>query len=349
MTILDYLDMYGDKTFFDLEFNEIDNLILSQLSYLPLGGIVPSLYEKGIVLEEACLKFSKKFSNSDINKMWFLVPKVAKLFKRLSVTNRYKDAILYGYLNIVDNNRQFGALTIKLNDNSVYVSYEGTDDTLVGWKEDFEMACNYPVPSQILAYKYLNRVVRFSDKVVRVGGHSKGGNLAVCAVMKCSFLIRRKVVKIYNNDGPGFLKELVMSNKYMRITSKIINYFPRQSIIGMLMYHNTDYKVIKSNGLGILAHDVFNWQINNNHLIEDKISNKSKRLQKNLNVYLDRLSIGQRREIVESIFTIFEDNDIKFTNEIKFNKVFDMYKSLKDINRDVRKQIFELLKIILIF
>ena len=347
--MFDYLDKYGDKTFLELEFNDIDNLILSQLSYLPLGGVVPSLYEKGILLEEASLRFFQKFSDSEIKKKWFLVPKTAKLLKKLSTTNRYKDAILYSYVNIIDNNSQFGALSVKLNDKSVYVSYEGTDDTLVGWKEDFEMACNYPVPSQILAFKYLNRTIKFSDKIVRIGGHSKGGNLAVCAAMGCNFIIRSKILEIYNNDGPGFLKEQVLSKKYERIASRIKNFVPRQSIVGMLMYHNTDYNVIKSTGLGILAHDAFNWQIKDDKFIEDKISYKSKRLQKRINDYLDKLSIEQRKDLVTAIFIIFEDNDIKFTNEIKFNKAFDMFKSLRYIDKGVKKEIFELLKIVLIF
>lgn len=346
--MIDYLDKYGDKTFKEFKFNDIDNLILSQLSYLPLSGIVPSLYEKGIMLKEVSLKFFQKYSKDEIEKQWFLVPKTSNLLKKMSMTKRFCDAILYGYINIIDNNRQFGALSIRLNDNSVYVSYEGTDDTLVGWKEDFKMACNYPVPSQISAVKYLNRVIKFSDKVIRLGGHSKGGNLAVSAAMGCSFFIRYKIECIYNNDGPGFLKQQVLSNKYKKISSRIKCFVPRQSIIGMLMYHNTDYKVIKSNGFGILAHDAFNWQVEDFNFVEDKISYKSKKMQKNLNKFLDSLSVTQRQEVVEAIFTIFEDNDIKFTNEIKFNKVFDMFKSLRGIDKDIRKEIYELLKIILI-
>lgn len=348
MTILEYLDEYGDKTFNELSFNDIDNLILSQLSYLTLAGIVPSLYEKGIKLEEACVKYFKKFSQDDINREWYLIPKVSNLFKKMADTNRYKDTILYNYVNIVDNKKQFGALSIRLNDNSVYISYEGTDDTMVGWKEDFKMACNYPVPSQMLAVKYLNRTVRLSDKVVRIGGHSKGGNLAISAAMGCHFYVRSKIKMIYNNDGPGFLKEQVLSYKYNRISSRIKMFVPKQSIIGMLMYHNTEYNVIKSNGIGIFAHDAFNWQVINGKFVDDKISVKSKKIQINLNKFLDKLSISQRQEVVEAIFAIFEDNDIKFTNDIKFNKVFDMFKSLKNIDKDIRKEIFELLKIILI-
>ena len=348
MTIVDYLDKYGDKNFMEEKFNYLDNVILSQLSYLSLGGIVPALYEKGILLQEVSDKYFKKYSENDINSQWYLIPKVSKLLKKMGTCNRYKDAILYNYVCIVDNKKQFGALCIRLNDNSVYVSYEGTDDTLIGWKEDFEMACDYPVPSQISAAKYLNRAVKISDTVVRLGGHSKGGNLAVSAAMGCHFYIRNKIVDIYNNDGPGFLKEQVLSYKYKRISNRIRMFVPKQSIIGILMYHNTEYNVIRSNGIGIFAHDVFNWQIKDNDFIYDEISFKSRKLQKNINKYLDKLNVNERKEVVVAIFSIFEDNDIKVTSEIRFNKIFDMFKSLVNIDKKVRKDIYELLRIIII-
>ena len=348
MGIIDYLDKYGNRSFLEYKFNNIDNIILSQLSYLKLSGIVPALYEKGIMFEEMCNKYFQKHSSDDINNDWYLIPKISNMIKKMATCRRYKDAIIYNYVCLVDNNKQFGALCIRLNDNSVYVSYEGTDDTLIGWKEDFEMACNYPVPSQTLAIKYLNRAIKFSDTVVRLGGHSKGGNLAVSAAMGCHFYIRGKIVDIFNNDGPGFLKEQVKSHKYERIANKIRMFVPKQSIIGILMYHNTSYKVIRSNGIGILAHDVFNWQIDDNDFIYDELSAKSIRLQKNINKYLDKLSVNDRQEVVESLFSIFEDNDIKLTSEIKFNKILDMFKSLVNIDKKVRREIYELLRIIII-
>ena len=348
MTLLNYLDKYGNKSFLEYKFNNVDNLILSQLSYLSFSGIVPSLYEKGIRLDEACEKYFQKFSMNDINHSWYLIPKISNLLKRMSDCDRYKDAILYNYVNLIDKHGQFGALCIRLNDDSVYVSYEGTDDTMVGWKEDFEMACSYPVSSQKYAVMYLNRAIKFSDLVVRVGGHSKGGNLAVCAVMNCHFYIRNKIIEIYNDDGPGFLRQQVISSKYKKIAAKIKMFIPKQSIVGILMYHNTNYKVIRSSGFGILAHDVFNWQVNDNDFVYDELSGRSIKLQKNINKYLDKLSVAERRKVVESLFSIFEDNNIKLTSEIKFNKMLDMFKSLVNLDKEVRKEIYELLKIIIL-
>ena len=337
MGIMDYLDKYGDKNFTDYAFNDVDNVILSQLSYLSLSGIVPSLYEKGINFEEMCNKYFQKYS-----------PKISNMIKKMSKCVRYKDAIVYNYVSVINDNMQFGALSIRLNDNSVYVSFEGTDDTMVGWKEDFEIAYNYPVPSQILAVKYINRTIKFSDKVIRLGGHSKGGNLAVCAAMGCYFFIRSKIVDIYNNDGPGFSKDVVLSHKYERISDRIKLFVPKQSIVGMLMYHNTSYDVVRSSGIGILAHDVFTWQVKGNDFIHDDTSFKSKKLQKNINKYLDKLSVEERKEVVSAIFSIFEDNDIKLTSEIKFNKVLDMFKSLVNIDKKTRKDIYELLMIVIV-
>lgn len=344
MNILDYVEKYGDKDFNEFSFNDVDNLILSQLSYLPLSGIVPSLYEKGITLDDACSNFFKKYSQNDIKKQWYLIPKVSILFKMMSSTKRYGNSILYNYVNIVDSSKQFGALCIRLNDNSVYISYEGTDNTLVGWKEDFKMACNYPVPSQLLAVKYLNRVVRFSDKVIRIGGHSKGGNLAVSAAMGCNFIVRSKIDTIYNNDGPGFLKEQVESKKYLKIISKVKMFVPKESIVGMLLYHDVDYIVVKSSRLGIFQHDAFSWQCSGNSFVIDKLSNRSKNLEKKLNKKLEEMSPLERQTVVEAIFSIFEDNDIKLTKEIKLNKILDILKSIKNTDKEIRKLILDLIK-----
>ena len=348
MDIVAYLDKFKDKTFVEYPFNDIDNLILSQISYLPLGGIVPSLYEKGLTLYEVSLRFFNKYDDNYLKKEWYMIPKVANLLAKMASRRRYSDSILYNYVNIIDNHKQFGALSIKLNDNSIYISYEGTDNTTVGWKEDFIMACNFPAGSQLLAIKYLNRAVRLSDEVVRVGGHSKGGNLAISAVMGCNFIIRSKVVAIYNNDGPGFLKEQVNSSKYRKILPKIKMFVPKESIVGMILYHKANYVVVKSNRLGIFQHDAFTWMCNDKTFIEDKLSNKSKNVGKKLNARLETLSFSKRKKIVEAIFSVFEDNDIKLLREINLKKFFDLFLSFRNLDKETKKLVIDFIKLIFI-
>lgn len=255
---------------------------------------------------------------------------------------------MYNYVNIIDNKKQFGALSIRLNDKSVYVSYEGTDNTLVGWKEDFKMACNYPIPSQLLAMKYLNRTLKFSDTTVRLGGHSKGGNLAVSAAMGCHFYLKGKIIAIYNNDGPGFLKEQVISRNYQKIMPKIKMFVPKQSVVGMLLYHQVDYKVVKSNKRGIFQHDAFTWQCQENSFELDSISTKSKKIYKGLNEWLENLSPEKRQQLVEEIFEIFENNDIKFTSDIKLDKIFSLLKSINNMDKEIKRLIIELVKLVVI-
>lgn len=344
MNIFDYLEMHKDKNFNEYGFNDIDNVILSQLSYLPFSGIVPPMYGKGITLTEASDLFFKKFSKSEIKNSWYLIPKISKMFKEMSGSKRYGDAILYNYVNMIDDNKQFGAIAIRLNDNSVYVSYEGTDGTMAGWKEDFKMTCSYPVPAQRLAVKYLNRTVKFSDRLIRLGGHSKGGNLAVSAAMECSFWIRPKIDAIYNNDGPGFLKEQMESKKYSRIVLRVKMFVPKETIVGMLLYHDVDYTVVKSSTVGLFQHDVFTWQCYGNSFVVESLSDRSKKIEKRLNQKLEEISIEDRQRLVETIFSIFEDNDIKLTKDIKLNKILDLLKDIRSLDKDVKKMVFDLIK-----
>ncbi len=348
MDILGYLEKHKDKSFREYPFNDIDNLILSQLSYLPLAGIVPSMYEKGLTLYEVSLRYFSKYDDKYLKKQWYLIPKVSNLLDKMAASRRYGDAILYNYVNIVDDHKQFGALSIRLNDDSVYISYEGTDNTTVGWKEDFIMACNYPGASQLLSVKYLNRAIRINDKIVRVGGHSKGGNLAISAAMGCNFFVRNKIVAIYNNDGPGFLKEQINSIKYKRISPKIKMFVPKDSIVGMILYHQVEYLVVKSTKLGIFQHDAFTWVCGDSTFVVDKLSNKSKNLGKKLNERLETLSPVDRARTVETIFSIFEDNDIKLLREINLKKFFDLFASFRNLDKETRKLVLDFVKLIFI-
>lgn len=344
MNIIDYIKKNKDKTFQELPFNEIDNLIYALLPYIDFTNIVPTFKSKKVTLKEVALKLRGK--KKDFRGMF-----IGNTFKMLEImkdSRRYQDTLLYNYMKVVNSDMQFGAITMKLPDYSIYVAFAGTDTSIIGWEEDFKMTYLYPGASQKYASIYLNKAIGLLDKKVRVGGHSKGGNLAICAVMNSHFWIRKKVKKINNFDGPGFLKKEIESKVYQKIEPRIKMYVPKESIIGMLFYNTLDYVVIKSKGLRILQHDAFNWQCKNTEFIRDSQSKRSKALQQKLTKKLEELSLDERTLLVNNLFNIFKNNNIKDTKEIKVKEIFKLIKEFKKLDKETQNLLTELLIIIFV-
>ena len=344
MNIIDYIKKNKDKTWKEQPFNEIENLIFSLLTYIDFSDIVPAFKNGKITLKEAAIKLEDKKKN-------FRGMFISNTFKTLQImknTPRYQNILLYNYMKIVNIDMQFGAMTMRLPDKSIYISFAGTDTSIIGWEEDFKMTYLYPGASQKYASIYLNKAIGLLDRNVRVGGHSKGGNLSICAVMNAKFWIRKKIIKITNFDGPGFLKKEIESKDYKKIEPKIKMYVPKESIIGMLFYSTPDYIVIKSKGLNILQHDAFNWQCKEKELIRDTQSKRSKALQQKLTKKLEELSLEERVNLVKNLFNIFKNNNIKDTKEIKIKEIFKLIKEFKKLDKETQNLLTELLIIIFI-
>ena len=152
-----------------------------------------------------------------------------------------------------NNEEQFSAVTILMPNGMIYVSYRGTDNTIVGWKEDLNMSFKELVPAQTTAKNYLNKIAeKYKDKQIIVGGHSKGGNLAVYAAAYCEPKIQDRIIKVYNNDGPGFCDKVVNSEEYNRILNKVHTYIPKSSIIGRLLNHKEETTDLKGSNISVI-------------------------------------------------------------------------------------------------
>ena len=199
--ILDYLDWRGDLQISERGFNEVDNLLLAELCYLDFGGIVPPGFDAPVPLQEAMRRYDVLREHES---MGVLVPdQIPELGRRMAASARFSGLLLCGYENKIDDETQtqFSALTLLLPDGTAYVAFRGTDDTIVGWKEDFNLAFLPVVPAQRMAVQYLQAAAAaFSERPLRVGGHSKGGNLAVYSAVFCSEAVQNQLMQVYNNE-----------------------------------------------------------------------------------------------------------------------------------------------------
>ena len=315
MTLFDYIDKYGNITFDIERFNEVDNIIFASLSYIDFNNIV-SRYRNKISIHDAAIKFL----NSENGLDEIEANRSAKeVLKKIYNTSRYKDLLLSNYYYIGDVNQQFSAVAIEINEDLIYLSYEGTDSLVSGWEEDFKMSYMFPVKSQRNAINYINKYI-FTKKKIIVGGHSKGGNLALVAAMYASRFVKKKIVAIYSNDGPGLRSKEYNSKEYKYASLKLHSIIPNYSFIGLVLKHSLKYKVVKSSKKGIFAHDFITWEIDDKYFKKAELSEFSKILDKSMNKWINKYSNPEREKVVISLFDVFRRADIKKISEINNNK-----------------------------
>ncbi len=218
----DYADYYCDYTFEEKEFNEIDNAILAMLAYIDYTGIVSEDSKEKKTLNEVAKEYFSKYTKDDIDNHISGMKTAIYLLKAVSNKKRYKDILLFNYLYEGNSESQFSAVTFDLGNKTYYVAFEGTDALISAWEEDFKMSYKFPVAAHKKAKKYLRKYTFKNVKLI-VGGHSKGGNLALVGSMYTNFLVRWKIKKIYSNDGQGLRDEQINSRRYKRIEKKYVH------------------------------------------------------------------------------------------------------------------------------
>lgn len=334
--IMEYLLWRGDITFDQSPFNDVDNLILSQIAYVNFDHIVPGIDDAtSLSLEEASKLFHQMHSEKELEEDKSFIRLAPLLLKRAATTKRFKDIRLTNYVSKLDykEEKQFSALHYELSDQLSYVAFRGTDDTLLGWKEDFNMSFMEVVPSQIEAVTYLNTTLANTDKHYYVGGHSKGGNLAIYSVVNCNDTLSSKVLKIYNNDGPGFNSDMLNSENYKKVASKITTFIPQSSFIGILLEHEEDYTVIKSKQIGFMQHDAMSWEVLGPHFVTcEELSRGSQILDTAFKAWMAELSEDQREQFIDVLYNILETTGAKTLTDLSNSRLKKINQLIKSYN-----------------
>lgn len=353
MTIKQYIQKQGKFTFAELPFNDVDSLILSLLSYIDFNEVVPKADNGRITLAKAANTFFKKHSAKEIKKFVpTFVRKLTVLFQVMATTARYKNILLYNYVKEVEQDTQFGAISMLLSDGTLFIAFEGTDDSISGWKEDFQMSYQFPVLAQRKAGDYLKQNISLFGPKVRIGGHSKGGNLAMSSYLLSDFLTRSKVLCIYNHDGPGFRKKEYDSIGYRKMEKKLKMLVPEESIVGMLFRHPLEYGVVKSSSRSFFQHDGVSWLVNDNSFQKGKLSARSKKIEKRIFHWINSYDDEERKKLVVSLFSILERADVKGLSELritKINKIISLIKENKNMEKETRKFLLDAFKKLLLF
>lgn len=351
--MMDYLDWRGDLTFSQTPFCDVDNLILSEIAYIDFGGIVPTSAEGGsISLKEAAESFFRIHTDEELKRDVTFVWEAPYLLRRTAESVRFGTARLSDYVDIRDDDAQmqFAAMHLRLGDGTTYVAFRGTDDTIVGWKEDFNMSFLSPVPAQHMAVSYLDSTVKYGLGKIRVGGHSKGGNLAIYSAVRCRSRVQRRIVDIYNNDGPGFDDGFIQQESYQKLLGRIKTIVPYHSVVGMLLKHEGDYMVVKSSQSGLMQHDPMSWCVCADRFeTVAAVSKASSMLKKAVNNWISGLSNDKKEEFVDALFAIIQAGGARTLTDIKNNKLGSAGSALKlyaTMDRQTRHMVRDILMVL---
>ena len=303
--MLDYIRWRGDIPFSILPPGEVDGLILSQLSMIR--------WEEGLE-RDATLRYLVPRIREEPVAVGFTAENDKKLLDAIGTSERFGSMRIGDYVRRFDeqSETQFAAITLHLPDDTLFVAFRGTDNTVVGWKEDFNMAFSEPVPAQECAREYLTEIAERYPGPIRVGGHSQGGNLAMYAAATVSQAVGERILGVCNYDGPGLSDKMDTAGLYGRLDGKLQSFLPQGSVVGLLLAHPETYTVVKSTSFGVFQHDPYSWQVEGPSFVRmPGLSTESAKLDTALRSWLAEMDEKDRTELVETLFEVISATDAK--------------------------------------
>jgi len=355
-TVLDYLKWRADLRFSQEPFNDVDALILALLSYLPFKGIVSGVDEKEKVsLEETARHyFSEHPSHEDDSKKIDLTVSpsmdqgLIQILKMTSRSARYSEIQLSCFVEDTDfpAGRQFAAITFSLPHAKRHkvIAFRGTDRTLIGWKENFELAYLKEVPAQESASKYLDREISILSGKVTVCGHSKGGNLAVYAASHLKSNDRSRLSRIINFDGPGFNFSVLPRSSFSDCAHKVVNYVPEESVVGVLLDTVGERNVITSSARYLFQHNPLTWGIERSGFLGGELSKTTKLFEETVETWLAQLTLERRKAFIDALFDVLSASEGKTVDpKDGLKDISKVVKNVSDLDEDTRKMLSEVL------
>lgn len=311
-TLFDYIEEFATASFSTFKLTEVDNAIFCRLSYLNFNGFEG----KSLKFIAKNFKYTDEESAAKANKN---IIKTEELLKVLGTTKRYRNVVISDFKECAEENSAtaFSATTFKIQDKLYYIAYRGTDEKILSFYEDAELAYDFPIAVQLAALRYTKELMQKLKGKYVLGGHSKGGNLAMFSFMFLDKKLKKRVQTVYNNDGPGFPKNLAPVLFTEENCEKIINLSPKDSIVGRMLETCGKIIIIKSSALAVGQHNMFTWIINGYEFERaESFSNLSNYVDDSLTASLDTLSPDDLKKAVDAIYSIAKNSGLNTLEDI---------------------------------
>jgi len=349
--VFDYLYWRGDLTFDQEPLNAIDAMLFSEFAYVDFSKLAPKPLKAGeLTIKEAANLWDDADREDFMPSGYLYHEKAYEALTMAGNTNRFENILIADDVKevSVDEVSQFGVTAFHRNGEPFFIAFEGTDLRSLGWKEDLQMTYLPTIPSQEKAVDFLNQYLGKNLNNVSIGGHSKGGNLAVFAAVFLEEEYQSYIQTIYSFDGPGFPKKLLEHDSYLKIENRIEAFIPQESIIGLLLHKREKQTIVYSRASEVDQHDIYSWEIKGNKFVPSELTAGAKKIQQIMNDLLDILTLKEREEFSEALFTIIGDGKDDFITgdrNYMLQKIPEMIKEFRDLNKEERQILFKVLRI----
>ena len=326
--LITYVQQYGAQTFEDKSLTDIDVLVLTEIAYLPFDEIVPKSFDvtEAISLEQLGKEFETIKEKEHENNPFMITSERIELLEVVSKSQRYKEIKVFGFMNDIDDERtkQFAAVCYQWEEENRWIIFRGTDETLIGWKEDFMMTYSDLIPAQTDAIEYLKKQAETFSGILNVSGHSKGGNLSLYASAMQDEAVQNRIEQIYCWDSPGVHRSILGTEGYQRVVSKAKRYIPQDSIVGLMLESQVPYHIIESQGSGISQHSALMWNIEEDHFVElTELTRNSQLTDQTFKQWTEVVSDEDLKLFFDTFFELFFEMGVETVNDVYYN--FRMY------------------------
>lgn len=348
MNIIDYVQS-NNRTFAEEPFNNLDALVLSQLVYCCFENIVNGEKFRLRAQKLTIRDFYKAEYFDDLFSVTFTADNDKILLSSVAASPRFRDLRVRHAEESINPqlSEQFAVCIFEISKDTDFIAFRGTDSTMIGWKEDLNLSFMDEVPSQKAAVNVINVFYKEKFSPARnliIGGHSKGGNLAVYGASFADKSVRKKINRVYSFDGPGFRDEVQGKINQENNTFEIIKIVPKKSLVGMLMESGDNFRIVESDAFLLLQHAAYSWQIDGNDFrYVDQISKESIFVNKTVRAWLMRASDEDREIFINALFEILDDNQIENMTDFASVNIRELLSSRNDLSEEQEDVIKKLL------
>ena len=346
--MFEYLKWRGDISFAEKRLCEIDSIIFSMMVYVDFEAL--GLRDVGNICDLA-KDYCPDNEYSSVS-LGLIIPskKINKLFCSAAKSRRFGGVRISDYVTKLSEEEvcQFAAATYHLPGKRMAVTFRGTDDTLIGWKEDFCLSYVDEIPAQRMAVRYLEEIAKkYPDERIYVLGHSKGGNLSLYAATKASSEVKERIVRVFCHDGPGLSYTNITSPAFAEIKRKVAVYLPQSSVIGTMFERGDKFSVVKSSAIGAVQHDPFSWELEGPTFIKlSSLSERGKKNEEQFKARMMQMSNDERREFIELFFSIVRSTGATTLSDFSgrgVKKIVLVLKNYSGLNKEQRDLMLALL------
>ena len=345
----EYLKWRGDLTFEAVPFNKIDALLLAHISYCIFDDVVPAGFKERKTFSQVIKDFAAMPDYEERINIGFLINKrTTELMFKTAESERFRNIELCGFRSIYneENVEQFAAVTFIIDGHPV-IALRGTDDTIVGWKEDFNIGWLPQIPAQKDALEYFKEAADSIKGDFVLVGHSKGGNLVINTATGCGEKLQKRIDKVFNFDGPGFSREFFETSEFKAVEDRIYSFYPEFSVVGMIFHHPNFYEIVKSDAFAFWQHDGMSWQISGKEFENaGDFTDESKIFHKAFNEWVDKLDVEQKRRFVDTMFCILEASGAKTNNELEkdaLKATAKMLAAYAELDKERKRELHDIL------